>query len=169
MGPVSICFGLATVAALALAACGRRSAPDAFYLAVIFAGWFVIWEALRPIYPREVLDSLNPAIDALLGSLCTLSWLKHRRRWRAGLILTFTFQSALHVIFRNPAAAVENQHLYTLLLNVTHAAQLALLSWEGGQRVGLALIDWVFPIPDMRHRTSSARGASKLGKDQGWR
>lgn len=168
MGWASICFGLATAAALGFAARGRRTAPDALCLAVVFAAWFVIWEALRPFVSRDDLGSLDPALDALLGSLCTLSWLKHRRRWRAALVITFTIQSALHVIFRYPGA-VEAGGTYKLLVNLTHAAQLALVAWEGGQRVGLDLIDWLFPVPDMRHRSFSARLAQRFREGQGWR
>lgn len=158
MGWASICFGLATVAAVGFTAYGRRSAPDAFRLALVFAAWFAIWEALRPFFSREALGTFDPAFDALLGCICVTSWFYRRGRWRSALVVTFAIQSALHVIFHHPAM-VEASGIYKLLVNLTHAAQLALISWEGGRRVGLDIVGWLLPLPDMRHRQGVARAA----------
>lgn len=156
MGLISFCFGLATLAAVGLSACGRRTSPDAFRLAMTFLAWFLIYEALHPIVGGAALRSFNPGLDALLGSLCVLSWFNRPSWWRGGLVFSFATQSMLHAIFRHPAL-VDYWAIYQLLVNMTHAAQLVLVSWEGGRRAGLGFVGWLFPVPVMRHKAGVPR------------
>lgn len=161
MGPTSICFGLATAAALALSACGRRTAPDAFRLALVFAFWFVSWEALRPFMTTAQLRSVDPALDALLGTLCVREWFRRPSLWRGALVFSFATQSVLHAIFRHPAM-VDASSVYKLMVNATHAVQLALVSWEGGRRVGVGFLDWLVPVPAMRHKAGVSRAPRRI-------
>lgn len=160
MGLVSISFSLATVAALGFATWGRRNAPDAFHLALFFFAWFWVYEALRPYLTHEQLTSLDPALDALLGSICTLAWFRRPTRWRGWLIVTFAAQSALHVAFRREA--IEPPDSYKIWVSVLHAAQLPLVSWEGGKRVGSRLLDLLLPTPRIRYRPGSSRAPRKI-------
>lgn len=162
MGIVSLTFAAATAACVLFSIAGRKAAPDALLMAVIFAGWFCLFEALRPFAPRAVITAYDPAIDALLGTLAVIAWLQRPSAWRAGLAGSFLLQSAIHVVFRSSHLSPHETYLYQLSINVVHAFQLLLVSWEGVHDVGSWLRDRLLPAPAVRHfhgASSRAEGA----------
>lgn len=161
MGIVSISFGIATAACVLFTLAGRKIAPDALLMALVFAAWFCVFEALRPYAARDTITAYDPAIDALLGTLAVIAWLQHPSGWRAALAGSFLLQSAIHVIFRSTHLLPHETYQYQLSINIVHAFQLLLVSWEGIHDVGHWLRGRMLPVAAVRRPHGAPRRAEE--------
>jgi hypothetical protein len=161
MGIVSLTFAAATAACVMFSFAGRKAAPDAVWMALVFAGWFCIFEALRPFAPRSAITAYDPAIDALLGTLSVIAWLQRPSGWRAALAGSFLIQSGIHVLFRSTHLSPHEAYQYQLAINIVHAFQLLMVSWEGVHDVGHWLRARLLPAPAVRRLHGAPRRAEK--------
>jgi hypothetical protein len=149
---VSIGFIVATVAAVALASVRRRRDPQLFGLSLVFLVWCVGFKVLIHYFTRDQLTAYDPSIDALLGAALMILWFGRRSRTVILLSMSFWIQTGLHAYYRRhfPIMPLEKYH-YELAVNVVHAFQLMLVSWEGSRDVGYWIRDQLLPSPVGRH------------------
>lgn len=154
---LGLAYATGTAAALAFSACGRRQAPEAFRLALAFAAWWLAYEVLRPLVPRETLDAMNAPVDSLFGCMAAMAWFARPTRWSSVLVVTFVGQCGLHIAFKAGQVPHDVRHLYKSMINGVYIVQLLLVSWEGARHVGVSLHDWLLPSPDLRNRSTATR------------
>lgn len=119
MGPISISFGLAALAVVALSLLRGRRHPS-FRLSVMLLIFWAIANMSGPF--------MDPWMDSAGYLACFISWFEQKhRRWAFVLWMTFGAQLVVHLAF------MDAPYAYTriLILNVLFAVQLMAAAFPG--------------------------------------
>lgn len=114
-------FGIGCCATTAASVVDRRR----LFIALILDG---IWALSMLGWQWNALD-IYPVMDCAFACLIFAMWFEVRARWLKALVYLAYAQLALHAFYQIEGVGV--QTAYLLLLDVTFAAELFVVSWKG--------------------------------------
>jgi hypothetical protein len=132
--PWTAWYGVACLATLALAVHGEDH--SAIFMAALC---MAVWAISNIGWSRDAIY-LFPAIDLLVALIAVDLWRMETRRWQAAFLCLATAQVGFHVI--NELTQSAYFVVYAYALNITFAAQLAVVGSTGGSGI----------VDSLRHR-----------------
>lgn len=146
MDPITIGFGLACIAVLAIdmAAWLRKSGGcgDAVACAGILLMTWAASNVMVALYTPPAAYLLYPITDAMAGATVMWMWFTKRARWKLVLVGLFLLQCILHVAFwLHEDKSYGVLYAYVLGINISFGLQLLVTAWPGGEHVVAGIAD----------------------------
>ena len=136
--PITIGFGAACVAALALTAATlkRHGQKDALIMGFVLLALWGISKVLIVMVGYWPTASMAPFVNALSVVICMALWVRKAEAWKLILALLMETRAFLHVYYWTLNTPTEGQaYSYILTLNVLFALELVCVSSPGGRVV----------------------------------